>query len=35
MSSRALRAVAVVVICRVALARLPSNSFQDPHAWKR
>jgi hypothetical protein len=35
MSSRALRAAAVVVICRLALAHLPSSAFQDPHAWKR
>jgi hypothetical protein len=35
MSSRALRAAALVVICRLALAHLPRRSFQDPHVWKR
>jgi hypothetical protein len=35
MRTRALRAAVVVVACGLALAHLPSSSFQDPHAWKR
>jgi hypothetical protein len=35
MSARTLRAVAAVALCGLALAHLPTRSFEDPHVWNR